>query len=289
MTTPQTVLLRGGRVHGPVDGATALLTDGAHVAWVGNDNAAPTADEVVDLAGALVLPAFVDAHVHVTHTGLALDGLDLAAASSLGDALDRLARHARARPDAVLIGTGWDETRWPERRPPVATELDRAAGERLVYLSRIDGHSAVASSSLLAAAPDAAAAESFGADGLVSLVRAPPRPPRCPTPAVDTAGRTAAQRTTLCRAAELGIGALHEMGGPEIAGEDDFAGLLRLAGRSQGPLCTATGVSWARSARRASSALPPPAVTCSWTGRSALTPHYSRSGTPTPTRAATSG
>ena len=70
-------LLRGGRVHSPTDPrATALLVEDGRVAWVGSDSGAAAhadaADNVVDLAGALVTPAFVDAHVHSTATGMML-------------------------------------------------------------------------------------------------------------------------------------------------------------------------------------------------------------------------
>ena len=58
----------------------------------------------------------------------------------------------------MLLGTGWDDTAWPEQRPPTAAELDRASYGGVVYLARTDVHSAVASSALLAAAPAARAA-----------------------------------------------------------------------------------------------------------------------------------
>ena len=72
------VLLRDGVVYSPTDPfATAMLVVGDRVAWVGGEGAAQThvdsADRVVGLGGALVTPAFVDAHVHVLESGLAND------------------------------------------------------------------------------------------------------------------------------------------------------------------------------------------------------------------------
>ncbi|MYR61530.1 amidohydrolase family protein, partial [Streptomyces sp. SID625] len=49
------------------------------------------------------------------------------------------------------------------------------------------------------------------------------------------AQRTAAQRAALARAASLGIGSVHECGGPDISSEDDFTGLLALAAEEPGP------------------------------------------------------
>jgi len=225
-----TTLYRRGRVRSPADPfATALLVDGDTVAWVGGEGAADamSADVTVDLDDAWVAPAFVDAHVHATAAGLALTGLDLTGAPSLAVALDRVAAAARSARGGVVLGTGWDDTGWPERRPPTAAELDRASYGGVVYLARTDVHSAVASSALLAAAPQAPAAEGFVGDGLVRqdahhVVR------RAAYAAIGPAQRRAAQTATLERAASLGIGCVHECGGPDIGGEDDFRALLAL-------------------------------------------------------------
>jgi predicted amidohydrolase YtcJ len=219
-------------VRSPADPfATALLTDGDTIAWVGSDQAAAAlpADEVVDLDDAWVAPAFVDAHVHATSTGLALTGLDLTGVPSLAAALSRVEQAARSARGGAVLGTGWDDTTWPERRPPTATELDRASYGGVVYLARTDVHSAVASSALLAAVPEARAEAGFLPDGLVRqsahhVVR------RAAYAAITPTQRRAAQQATLQRAAELGIGCVHECGGPDIAGEQDFLDLLALAG-----------------------------------------------------------
>lgn len=134
--SPRTVLLRRGEVHSPADPfATAMVVERGQVAWVGSEGAADAfaegVDEVVDLDGALVTPAFTDAHVHTTSTGLALTGLDLSTAPSLDAALAAVRDFAAARPDdQVLLGHGWDAARWPGGRPPTRAELDAATGGR---------------------------------------------------------------------------------------------------------------------------------------------------------------
>ena len=98
MTNP-TTLFRGGVLHCPADpSATALLVRDGRIAWLGADADAPAADRVVELDGALVTPAFVDAHVHATDTGLALSGLDLSAVRSAGEVLDAVAAFAASLP-----------------------------------------------------------------------------------------------------------------------------------------------------------------------------------------------
>lgn len=235
-----TVLLRGGNVYSPADPfATAMVVDGGTVAWVGSEGAADSyaagADEVIDLDGALVTPAFTDAHVHTTATGLALTGLDLAPSRDLADALARVAAFAHAHPaHRVLLGHGWDESRWPEQRPPTRAELDAATGGRPLYLTRADVHSAVVTSALLALVPGAEAMAGHHPDGPLTrdahhAVR------RAAYAAVTPEQRAAAQRAALAHAASLGIGAVHECAGPDISSEDDLTALLRLAAAEPGP------------------------------------------------------
>ncbi|MFC8196941.1 amidohydrolase [Streptomyces sp. NPDC057298] len=236
----RTVLLRGGEVHSPADAfATAMVVERGQVAWVGSEGAADAfsdgVDEVVDLEGALVTPAFTDAHVHTTATGLALTGLDLSGVRTLADAMARVRDFAASRPaDRVLLGHGWDAARWPERRPPRRAELDEATGGRPLYLSRIDVHSAVATTALLDMAPGVRGAAGF-TDG-EPLTRDAHHAVRAAAfAAVTPRQRTEAQRAALRHAASLGIGSVHECAGPEISSEDDFTGLLRLAAEEPGP------------------------------------------------------
>lgn len=229
--TPAT-LYRSGRVHSPADPhATALLVVDGRVAWLGTDADAPAADRSVDLAGRLVTPAFVDAHVHVTQTGLAMLGLDLTGTGSAAEVLDRLAKHAaQLPPDAIVVGHGWDESVWPHRVPPDAAELDRAAGGRQAYLSRVDVHSAVVSAPLLSTVDSSVP----GWSGTGWLRRdAHHEVRRVALGSVPAAQRTLAQRTALAHAASLGIAAVHECGGPRISSEDDFTALLALSGGPQ--------------------------------------------------------
>lgn len=224
-------LYRGGAVYSPADPfATALLVDGASVAWVGSDDAAAGfaagADEVVDLDGGLVTPAFVDAHVHTTETGLALAGVDLTATRSLVEALDAVAAAASARPGESVLGHGWDERLWPEQRPPSRAELDRASPDRHVYLSRVDVHSAVVSSSL---AEHAGLARLEGWDDSGRVERDAHHGARRTTRDLSPAVRSAVQRRALRAAAAAGVGAVHECAAPHIGSREDLRALVQLA------------------------------------------------------------
>ncbi|MEV0726719.1 amidohydrolase family protein [Micromonospora purpureochromogenes] len=230
MTNPST-LYRGGVLHCPADPrATALLVADGRIAWLGADRDAPAADRVVELDGALVTPAFVDAHVHATDTGLVLSGLDLSGVRSAAGLLEAVAAFAAGLPsDAVVLGHGWDESNWPVPQLPDAAALDRAAGGRRVYLSQASIHSALVSAALLAACPQAARAAGYDASGWLRrdahhVVRA------AAFASVTRPQRVAAQRAALAHAASLGIAAVHECGGPEISDEEDFTALLAVSG-----------------------------------------------------------
>ncbi|MGW8375937.1 amidohydrolase [Streptomyces sp. ODS28] len=237
---PRTTLFRGGEVHSPADPfATALVVEGDSVAWVGSEGAADSfadgVDEVVHLDGALVTPAFTDAHVHTTSTGLALTGLDLSGARSLAEALDRVRSYASSRPsDRVLLGTGWDTAGWPERRHPSRAELDEAAGGRPLYLSRVDVHSALATTALLDQVPGVTSKDGYE-DGQPLTRDAHHAVRAAAFGSLSGAQRAEAQRAALAHAASVGIGALHECAGPDISSEDDLAELFALAAEGNGP------------------------------------------------------
>src|SRR6185369_2441569 len=107
---------------------------------------------------------------------------------------------------------------------PTAAELDRAAGGRLVYLARVDGHTAAVSGHLATASGAAGQAGWLG-DGLVrddahhaARVHA--------YDTITPGQRADAWRRLRAAAARLGIAALHEMAGPEVSSADDLAALL---------------------------------------------------------------
>jgi predicted amidohydrolase YtcJ len=221
--------------------AALLVVDG-RIAWIGADREASDVAElagtaVTDLDGALVLPAFVDAHVHVTETGLLLDGVSLSATRSVPELLDLVAAAAAARPGRQVLGHGWDELLLAEGRPPTAAELDRASGGAQVYLSRVDVHSAVVSSALAARAGligRPAPPRSAGWDASGRVERDAHHAVRQLTRfGLEPGERRALQLLALQSAAAAGIGELHEMSAPDIAPEEDLMSLLALrAGRA---------------------------------------------------------
>jgi predicted amidohydrolase YtcJ len=253
----RTTLYRNGSVYSPADPfATAVLVDGDTIAWVGSEQAADAhsvgIDDVVDLDGALLAPAFVDGHVHITETGLALGGIDLTEATTLQEVLDAVATAAQRRPGEVLLGHGWDERRWPEHRPPTAVELDRAAPGREVYLSRVDVHSAVVSGELAARA-GLADLPGWSQDGRVE--RDAHHAARAVTRELDPAQRARVQRRALQAAAAAGIACVTENSAPHVGSPDDLRSALDVSAAEALPEVLAYWGELARDADHASSLL----------------------------------
>ncbi len=115
-------------------------------------------DYHIDGEGRVVLPGFIDAHLHLSSIGLGTLTLDLTPARSLEEALSRIAAYAAANPDRPwIIGRGWNQEAWGLPRFPTAAELDTVVSDRPVWLERIDGHAGWANSAALRVAQVTAA------------------------------------------------------------------------------------------------------------------------------------
>ena len=215
-----TTLLFNGRVHSPShpDASAIAVRDGV-VAWLGDDavGLAQFGDaEMIDLDGGFVAPAFVDTHVHLTATGLQLTGLDLTAATCREHCLRLIAEYLAAHPGRPIWGHGWADATLL-----TTTDLDGIVGGVPTYLSRVDAHSAVASTGLRELVSGLSAVPGFDPQLPLSaqahhLVRAEARR------LLTVEQRDDARRAALDAAAAAGIVAVHECAGPEIGGIADW-------------------------------------------------------------------
>lgn len=107
----------------------------------------------LDGKGQFLIPGMIDSHGHVMGLGFSALTLDLTDTRSLGEALARIAAYAKAHPDRPwILGRGWNQELWPEKRFPTAAELDAVVPDRPVWLTRVDGHAGWANSQALATA-----------------------------------------------------------------------------------------------------------------------------------------
>lgn len=204
----------------------AVLVRGSRIVWVGADpEQSPPHRARLELPGCVIGPAFVDAHVHLTSTGLALGGLDLAGATHGSEVLEQVAAHAARSSGRVVWGQGLDPQRL-QGPPPSPDQLARAAGGRAVYLTQVDGHAGLVDRGTLLAAP-LARAEGVDRDHTGAPTGRLRREAnhiarRWAVGAVSGTELQAARRRAVARAAALGIASLHEMAGPDQMGGNDL-------------------------------------------------------------------
>ena len=79
--------------------------------------------------------------------------VQLTGTSSIADLQARLRDFAAAHPDdAWILGFGWNQELWPNKRFPTAADLDAVGSDRPVSLERVDGHAVVVNSAAMKAA-----------------------------------------------------------------------------------------------------------------------------------------
>lgn len=225
---------------GRLQSFTGLLIDddGKVKLVIGAGDARPAADTRVDAGGKTMLPGLIDAHGHVMGLGLSAIQLDLVGTRSLEELQERLRAYAAANPgDSWIVGRGWNQELWPDKRFPTAADLDAVVSDRPVWLGRVDGHASVANSAAMRVAGVTAATrdpvggkverDSTGnptglfIDAAEELVASKVPPP---TAAQLDEALTAAQRTLL----SYGITATADMG-TSVEGWEAF----RRAGEAQ--------------------------------------------------------
>src|SRR5688572_1234413 len=92
----------------------------------------------IDGEGRTLLPGLIDAHGHFMALGFGALQLDLTGAASLAELQRRLKAYAVARPnDPWIVGRGWNQELWPDRRFPTAADLDAIVADRPVVLERV--------------------------------------------------------------------------------------------------------------------------------------------------------
>lgn len=103
--------------------------------------------KVLDLQGKRVLPGFNDAHVHFYDGGAGLASVQLRDAKSEAEFRERIRQFAARIPKGQWItGGGWDHENWTPARLPTRQLIDEVTPDHPVFVSRLDGHMALANS-----------------------------------------------------------------------------------------------------------------------------------------------
>jgi hypothetical protein len=155
--------------------AEAVAVRGERITLVGTNEEAQRlvgpGTRVVDAGGRLLLPGFQDGHTHFVSSGMEVGQLDLKDAASPEEFGRLIAEYAtRKRPGAWITGGNWDHEKWAGGALPTAELIDRYVSDRPVFVTRYDGHMAVANTAALKAG--AVTADSADPEG-GTIVRKP--------------------------------------------------------------------------------------------------------------------
>ncbi len=108
------------------------------------------AKETIDATGKFIYPGFIDAHAHFAGYALGLQTVNLVGTESWEDILHRLSDAVKTMDSTSwLIGRGWDQNDWAVKEFPSKEKLDEMFPNRPVFLTRVDGHAAIANQKAL--------------------------------------------------------------------------------------------------------------------------------------------
>ena len=133
--------------------AEAMAVQDGKIVAVGTNDAILkeyTSDSVVNAAGAVVYPGFIDAHAHFVGYGQSLFAVDLMFVNSWEEVINRVKDFAAKHPGTSWIrGRGWDQNRFPGKQFPTNAQLNALFLDRPVILERVDGHASIANNAAL--------------------------------------------------------------------------------------------------------------------------------------------
>jgi predicted amidohydrolase YtcJ len=136
--------------------ADAVAIKGDRIAAVGSrdeaEQAAGEGSKAIDAGDGLVVPGMIDAHIHLIGGGLHLTSVQLRDAKTREEFVRRVGEFAKKMPaGAWITGGDWDHTVWGGEMPDRAW-IDAVTPDTPVWISRLDGHMALANTAAMEAA-----------------------------------------------------------------------------------------------------------------------------------------
>ncbi|HUO84864.1 MAG TPA: amidohydrolase [Thermoanaerobaculia bacterium] len=139
------LVLENGRIWTGDGFARSVVIRGNRIASL--DEVTPADAEVIDLRGRLVVPGFVDNHVHFSQGSFQLDQVRLRDAATPEELVRRIGEYAaRAGAGRWISGGEWDEQQWSPPLPPARWLIDEVTPRNPVFVTRLDLHLGLANS-----------------------------------------------------------------------------------------------------------------------------------------------
>jgi len=133
--------------------ASSMAIKCGRIVYIGDDDMKAlklsNSSRIIDLNGKVVLPTFVDAHIHLSSLALSHLWLDLRHTRSIEELKEIIKRVASKTVTPWILGRGWDQERFIEKRMPTRWDIDEAVPHKPVLLIRVCGHIAVANTKAL--------------------------------------------------------------------------------------------------------------------------------------------
>jgi predicted amidohydrolase YtcJ len=132
--------------------AEAMAIDNGKIIAIGAENEIKNkylATEYVDAQKQAVYPGFIDAHCHFYHYAAFLQELNLNGTTSFDDMITKIVEYSKTNSYEWILGTGWDQNDWDIKEFPTKEKLDELFPNTPIYLTRVDGHAAIANQKAL--------------------------------------------------------------------------------------------------------------------------------------------
>lgn len=120
--------------------------------------------EKLDARGKFIYPGFIDAHAHFVGYATGLLTVDLTGTQSWDEILYKVNTFAKENPEGWIVGRGWDQNDWQHKAYPTNSDLNQLFPDRPVFLTRIDGHAALANQAAMSVAKVAPSTTMIGGE-----------------------------------------------------------------------------------------------------------------------------
>ena len=196
----------------------AVGTNAEIGAWVGSKT------KRIDAGGKTVLPGLIDAHVHFRDGSAELSGVQLRDAATPEEFSKRIGEFAKKLPKGEwILGGSWDHELWAGAPQPQRQWIDKVTPDNPVFVSRYDGHMALANSLALRLAGIARRTPERAGGTMVTDAKGEPTGVLkdaamdpvfavIPSPTIEQRMRTI--RTGLAEARRLGVTGFHDISSP---------------------------------------------------------------------------